>query len=268
MKLKQVSLSMLVSIFAFSAVAQEIKTIDSDAIIQKAISVEAELRMKIKDLVVDAEYIEGKLDDDGNFQEKLKFTKRIYRKIFPDTLWKHEEFLEFYDQGKLASEKEKNKAVKKWKKRKAKTANKHDLMFMLFPFYAENKEKYSFKYLGLNEKKVNGRLCHHFKVEALLEEKSLIHGDYYIEAEGFHLARVTFRPAKLVKKMMFKLHKLDMAIDYSPLTEETWLPQKFEITGKGKAALFFGVNFGGSEIFSNAIINGGIDDSMFEKTRK
>ena len=99
---------------------------------------------------------------------------------------------------------------------------------------------------------------------AKVEADSLIDGDYYFEAEYYNLVRVDFSPSKLVKKTMFKLKELNMTIIYSPGPEGYWLPSRFEVEGKGKAALFFGVNFNGTEWFRNPEINRGLKDSIFE----
>ena len=93
---------------------------------------------------------------------------------------------------------------------------------------------------------------------------SFINGDFYFEAGSFHLVRVDFSPAKLVKKAMFKLKELHMKLFYGLTPEGYWLPREFNIKGKGKAAFFFGVNISGRESYRNPIINSGIDDKIFE----
>ena len=55
-----------------------------------------------------------------------------------------------------------------------------------------------------------------------------------------------------------------MSVSYGPTEEGFWLPQQFDISGKGKAIMFIGVNFAGKEYFRNPQINTGIPDDMFE----
>ncbi|NOY88603.1 MAG: hypothetical protein GXO93_04320, partial [FCB group bacterium] len=97
-----------------------------------------------------------------------------------------------------------------------------------------------------------------------LKSDSLINGDYYFEAESFHLVKVDFSPAKLVKKTMFKMSKLNMSILYAPTKEGYWLPRQFDIEGQGKAMFFIGVKFAGTEYYRNPIINSGLSSKMFE----
>ena len=135
---------------------------------------------------------------------------------------------------------------------------------MIDPFLPENSDIYNVKYLGLDNEEVPGQVCHHFHVKAVNEDETLINGDYYFESNSFNMIKVDFSPAKLVKKTMFKMKNLNMSILLSPTPEGYWLPSRFDIEGKGKAMFFIGVNFSGTEYYRNPVINGGIDDSVFE----
>jgi hypothetical protein len=114
------------------------------------------------------------------------------------------------------------------------------------------------------EEKIDGHVCHQFSVRAKEKQKDLINGDYYFEVESFHLVRVDFSPAELVKKTMFKLNRLDMSIQYEPTPDSIWLPRQFDIEGEGKAAFLFGVRFAGTEYYRNPRINSGIKADIFE----
>ena len=135
---------------------------------------------------------------------------------------------------------------------------------MLEPFTGENREIYEINYLGVVDDIEDNFICHHFRVTSKEEEDTYINGDYYFEAESFHLVRVDFSPAKLVKKAMFKLKDMKMSIIYGPTPEGYWLPRQFDIKGKGKAMFFIGVNFSGTEYYRNPVINSGIADEIFE----
>ena len=135
---------------------------------------------------------------------------------------------------------------------------------MLKPFYPEWRALYDISYVGVADQRFDDLVCHQFRVSAKQPTDSLINGDYYFEAENFHLVRVDFTPSKLVKKMMFKMKSLDMTIMYGPSADGLWLPRQFDIRGKGKAALFIGIDFAGTEYYRNPRVNKGLEDALFE----
>jgi len=245
--------------------AEEVNGIDPEALIERILAVDQKQKNEIKDVVFDAEFLEGETGDDGEFVEKIRILKRVYLKYYPDTVLIHEEYLSFFEKGKEKSEEDRDneasKRLEKKKKRKAK-----DISYpMLSPFYPENSSDYIITYKGVAKDEIGGRVCHQFRVDPRKEDRAHLEGDYYFEAETFHLVRVDFSPAKLVKKMMFKLHSLEMSILYGPTEDGYWLPRQFDVAGRGKAAFFFGVKFAGSEYYRNPIVNGGVSDSIFEE---
>lgn len=247
-----------------SASAQESGGIDPEALIDRILGVEKKQREAVRDVVFDAEYVEGENGKDGEFVEKIRFIKKVYVKFLEDTALFHEEYLEYYKDGELQSEKEtvKEAANRLEKDRKRKRRNISYPMHR--PFYPEFREDYEIVYQGVAEEAINGYVCHHFRVNSLVEDADHINGDFYFEAESFHLVRVDFTPAKLVKKLMFKLKKLDMSVLYEPTDDGYWFPTRFDVDGKGKAAFFVGVKFAGSEFYRNPDVNGGIEDELFE----
>ena len=239
-------------------------SVDVEAIIKHMLAVEARQREVIKDIVFEAEMLKGEFDDESEFIEKARFTKRIYVKYLADTALYHEEYLEYYKEGELQSEKDTKKQGRERIEKKAKRKSKDISFPMLAPFYDENRDKYDIQYNGVEPDPVDGFVCHHFRVHAVIEEEMLINGDFYVETDGFNLVRLDFSPSKLIKKMMFKLKKLNMSVRYAPNEDGYWLPTQFDIDGKGKAAFFIGVKFAGTEYYRNPVINGGIDDLIFE----
>lgn len=244
--------------------AQDNGGIDPEALIARILGVESKQREAVSDVVFDAEYVEGENGKDGEFIEKIRFVKKVYVKYLEDTVFFHEDYLEYYKEGELQSQEKtaKEAADRLDKDKKRKRRNISYPMHM--PFYAENRDEYEITYMGVAEESINDYVCHHFKVVSLKEDADHINGDFYFEAESFHLVRVDFRPAKLVKKLMFKLKKLDMSVLYAPRPEGFWFPTQFDIQGSGKAAFFIGVKFAGSEYYRNPVVNGGIKDKIFE----
>jgi hypothetical protein len=244
--------------------AQDNNGIDPEALIERTLAVDRAQREEIHDVTYDAEYIEYEDKGDEGYVEKLRIVKKVYVKYFEDTAWYHEEFVELYKDGKLQSEKDLAKEAKDRREKKAKRKARDISYPMLRPFYPERRHLYEITYLGVAGERIQDRVCHHFQVKAVDEVDTLINGDFYFEADGFHLVEVDFSPAKLVKKTMFKLKELNMTIVYGPNSEGYWLPRQFDISGKGKAAFFFGVNFSGTEYYTSPVVNSGLSDSLFE----
>ena len=237
---------------------------DAGAIMERILLVDSRQREAVRDVVFDVEALEGKMEDDDQFVEEAKFIKKIYLKYLMDTTLIHEEYLEYFESGELQPEKKMREQADERLEKKQKRKSKDISYSMLTPFYPENRELYDISYEGVAPDLINGHRCHHFHVKATKDDDQLINGEFYFETDGFNLVQVDFTPAKLVKKMMFKLKKLDMRLQFEQVKEGFWLPFQFDIEGKGKAALFVGVNFAGTEYYRNPVINGGIEDSIFE----
>lgn len=256
---------LLLLVAAWPAAAQDNGGIDPEALIERILAVAQEQRALVTDVTFDATYIEGKMEDKEGFVEKERFDKKIYIKYLPDTAWYHEEYLAYFKDGELQDEKDLQKAaderIEKKEKRKA-----YDISYpMLKPFLADQRQFYDIRYDGVAAEVIEGQVCHKFSVIAKEKLEGMIEGSFYFEAESFHLLRVDFKPAKLVKKTMFKLNQLDMSLLYGETPDGIWLPQRFEVNGKGKAALFIGVSFAGREYYRNAVLNSGLPDSLFQK---
>jgi hypothetical protein len=237
--------------------------IDADALIDRILANHDRQREALKDVTFESQYVEGEETDKG-FVEKVRFNKKVYIKYLPDTAWYHEEYLEYYKENELQSARDCYAAGKERTEKKQKRKSRDISYDMVKPFFPAQRSKYEIGYKGLADEKINDRVCHHFVVRAREDSDQLINGDYYFEGESFNLVRVDFSPAKLVKSVWFKLNRLDMSVQYAPNTDGYWLPSRFSVVGKGKATLFIGVNFGGTEFFRNPVVNSGLDDKLFE----
>lgn len=252
----------LLTVAALSAVAQPESDIDPEALIERILAVEQHQRDQVHDVTFSAEYIERE-EKDGRFKEKLRIKKRIYVKYLPDTAWYHEDFIEYYKNGQLKSEKDRDNEEKKRREEKIKRKARDISYPMLRPFYPGRRELYDIVYRGIADQKMEGYICHHFQVTAREESDSLLNGQYYFEAESFHLVRVDFSPAKLVKKAFFRLNELDMTIIFRPTDDGFWFPARFTASGRGKAVFLFGVRFSGTEYYHDPVINSGLEDELF-----
>jgi hypothetical protein len=241
--------------------AQTDQAIDPDALIDHIISVEAQQREAISDISFDVEMIEW--EGDGN--EKSRFVKKTYFKVNSDTTLMAEEYLEYYKEGELQSEDEMQKQVKE-RREKAQKRKANNVSFRaITPFLKSHRDAYKIDYVGLSRDQIEGHTCHHFHVEPLEASDTLISGDYYFDSESFNLARTEFSPSKLVKKLMFKLKELKITINYAPVGDNYWLPSRVDVVGKGKAAIFIGVNFATTEYYRNPVINQGVPEEAFEE---
>ena len=258
--------ALLILVVAGSSFAQLPVAIDPEAMIERIVAVDEKQRSEVRDLVLDADYIEGELNDDGLFEEKVRFVKKVYLRFLPDTTLLHQEFLEYYKDGKLQDEGKRDKEASEREKKRKKRKGRDVSSSILDPFYSDQRDNYNLTYLGVSEESIDDFVCHHFRVDAINENDRLINGDFYFDAESFHLVRADFSPAKLVKKLMFKLNELNMSMSYTPTPEGYWVPRQFDIQGKGKAMFLIGVKFSGTEYYRNPVVNSGIDDKLFEVT--
>ncbi len=256
-------LLLLLSFTCCTVLAQSSNRIDADAIIDQVLVVANRQSEKIQDITFDTESLRGKYDEKKGFQEESRFIKKVYLKYHPDTVWYAETYLEYYEGDVLQSPKKMNETVSELREKRKKRKALNISFDMLTPFKQENRSEYEITYLGIATDKIEGYVCHHFKAESKTEDDKKINGDYYFEADTFHLVRVDFEPAKLIKKMMFKLNELNMSLYYGPTEEGYWVPRQFDVRGKGKAAFFIGVNFASTEYFRNPRINIGLDDKLF-----
>ena len=243
--------------------AEDANGIDSEVLIRRILAVDSVQRSLVRDVTFDAEYVERENKGDDGFKEKVRLVKRVYLRYDEDTTRFHEEFLEYYKDGKRKNEKDLNTEAEKRREEKRKRKGRDISYSMLTPFYPDKSESYTITYIGLENKLDGCGPCHRFRIQANEEVDSLINGDFYFESATFHLVRVDFSPARLIKKTMFKLKELKLTIIYGRIDDDIWLPERFEVAGKGKAALFFGVNFAGTEYYRNPVINSGLADSLF-----
>ena len=176
--------------------------IDPEALIERILQVDTRQRGELQDVMYDAEYIEGEQKESG-FEEKVRIIKRIYIKYFPDTAWYHEEYLEYYKDGKLQDEKELKKEQKKRLENKQKRKMRDISYPMLKPFYREQRDLYDITYDGVATEAIEGFICHKFTVTVKEKSDTLINGDFYFEAESFHPVRIDFEPSKLAMRVRF-----------------------------------------------------------------
>lgn len=258
----------LIFFLAFATIlAQNDTALESDAIIQKILAVEAKQRSEIQTLTFDAEYIEKESNGQGGYEEKVKLEKKIRIKYLPDTIWYNEEYIRYFKSGEVRPAEECDEIAAERKDKKKRRGSRDISWPMLLPFKPASRGAYDISYVGVDDTAVFNFMCHHFKVTSTTEDEDKINGDYYFDAASFQLIRADFTPAKLSANLLFKLDKLQMSVSYAPNPEGHWLPQQFEINGKGKAAFFIDVDWQGTEYFHNPQVNTGISDELFKSDR-
>ena len=235
--------------------ADDERDFDLEALLETVLSVDRNQRDRLDQVVFDAEYVEGETKDDGEFEEKKRYVTKIYLTYQPDTTLFRREYLEYYKDGELQSEEDLRKEAEKRREEKRKRNAGDIAMPILAPLEPDNRPEYEITYVGVTEDDIDGYLCHHLRVAAREEKEGLINADYYFETTSFHLVKTEFSPAKLVKKALFKLKELNMTVAYRPFEDDIWLPVRFDVFGKGRAAFLFGVGFEGTEYYRNPRIS-------------
>jgi hypothetical protein len=243
--------------------AQEAPGIDPEALIARIVATDTLWRATVHDVVFDAEYIEGKKNDKGEFEESARLMKRVTIKYLPDTAWYHEQILEFYKEAALQSPEDRDKEAAE-RAEKKRRRNAKDISYrMVSPFLPASRKDYTISYEGMEREQIDGYTCHHFRVSSNEIREDRFNGDYYFDIETFNLVQVDFSPAELVHRTMFKMKEMRMSIRYAPTPDGVWLPKRFEISGKGKAMFFIGVRFSGTEHYRNPVVNNGVNDELF-----
>ena len=248
-------------ILALSATAQ---TESPEQLIEKIVQVDKLQREQLKNLVLLSEYIKWEEKDDGTFEEKIRFKKRISIKYLADTALMHEEYLSCVKEGKPQGDKDCQKSADEDQEKKKRRATPGISFPMVKPFYPEKRSIYTISYKGIAGERVNGYLCYHFNVTANEPADTLLNGDYFFDTESLHLVRVTFSPSQLVSRTMFKMSKMNMALNYLPTAEGFWLPTEFSFNMKAKAMWIINVPTSATETYTEPIINGGVPDALFE----
>lgn len=238
--------------------------IDPEALIERILAVDRAQRVEIKDVIFEAEYVEGEEKDDKGFVEKVRFEKKIYIKYLEDTSWYHADYLAYYKNGKLQKRKDLEKQADKRKQKQEKRKIFNISYPVLAPFSPEYRDRYEVIYEGVPAEPVESYVCHHFTVVSREEHENSINGEYYFEAATFHLVRVDFTPARLVNKTMFDVKELMMSIVYGPTPDGFWLPRRLDVRGREKTALLLKTEFSWTEYYRNPIFNSGVSDDIFE----
>lgn len=245
--------------------AQTPQGIDPEALIERILVADSAQRRRLTDVTFDAELVVGEMKKDG-FHEKERFIKKVYIKYLADTTLFREEYLEYYKDGVRQSEEELRKKARERREKARKRRTRNIAYPMLRPFQPEYRDQYEITYRGVADGRIEGRVCYRFDVTSKVPDARHINGTYYFEADGFHLVRCDFQPARLTSKFMFKMKELHMSVRFGPAGDDLWLPVQFDISGRGKAAFLFGVNFAATEYYRNPVINSGLSAGLFEET--
>lgn len=243
------------------ALAQK-PAVDPETLIAAILTADRIQRDAVHDATFKAVYVEGETED-GRFAEKVRILKDVFVRYTDDTAYYAERFSQLYLDGELQDSARTAREQAERLEKKIQRKGKDISWDVLQPFRPRSRQLYDISYRGIVEGVVEGCMCHCFHVTAKQDSEDLIDGDYYFETESFHPSRIDFAPAQLVKKAMFRLTKLQMSLLFAPTAEGYWLPSQFDISGKGRAALLIGVEFGGTETYRVSQINSGLSDELF-----
>ena len=93
------------------ALAQNGRGIDPEALIERILSVDSVQKQLRSDVIFDTELLEGEMKKDG-FRQKERFIKKVFIKYLEDTTLYRQEILEYYKDGELQSDEERDKKIK------------------------------------------------------------------------------------------------------------------------------------------------------------
>ncbi len=245
----------LLLLFALCGSLTASDIIPLDELIDSVLAVTQAQKENINNMMIDAVFYERKLDGKGKIKEEKKYEKIIYLEKINDSLTQVEKYLTCYKDGDKIDEEKAAKEFAKKKEEKEKRKNRDLTYDMTIPLQSTHRALYDIYYDSIPERSVSNFDCLVVRAVAVEKTDSLINCTYYIDKNSYNPVKVDFSPSKLVKKMMFKLNSLDMSLEYRPLDHEIWVPVRFYIRGRGKAALFVGVNFESEEIYSKHKVN-------------
>jgi len=218
----------------------------------------------VEDMTFDAVFYERRTDKDGNISEEKRYDKRIFVKQMNDTFYIHQQYRTLYLDGVRQPRELLVAEVDKKQEDRKKRGGRDFTYDLTIPLQMLYTGMYDVSYIGIDKEKIEGYTCYKLHAEAREENDTLINCMYYIDTESYNLVRVVFSPAKLASKFMFKLKELYMRINYQKYDSSIWIPRRFELLGKGKAAFFVGIYFQSEETYTNPVVNSGLDDSIFE----
>jgi hypothetical protein len=240
-------------------------------IIDRLLASEARQAEKVSDVVLDSELFERRLKGNGEIKEEKRYLKEVYFRKVPDSARKMEVFeryLEFYKDGEKQSDNDLRKAVKDKVEKLKKGRGDDKARLLTDVFLPENAEFYSIFYEGIVDSAVENYTCYYIKVRAKENKDDLkerINAEFYIDTASARPVFVSFRPAEFKSNMMFKFKQLEMSLEFKEYQKDVWLPLRFYLRGKAKAALFFGVDFEANETFSNPRFDTGVEDIVFSE---
>lgn len=219
----------------------------------------------VSDMTFDAIFYERRTDKEGEVTEEKRYDKKIYVKKIDDTFHIHQKYVAFYLDGVRQDREALVAEVDKKQEERVKRGNRDFTYDLTIPLQMLYTGMYDVSYKGIAKEKINGFTCYMLRADAREKNDTLLNCLYYVDTADYNLVRVDFSPAKLVSKLMFKLKELDMTINYKPYDSKIWVPDRFELLGKGKAAFFIGVYFQSEETYTNPVVNSGLDDALFDE---
>ena len=248
----------------FSQASADEKAISVGGLIDSVLAARQRQLDAVDDMSFDAVFYERRTDGDGNITEEKKYDKKIFVKKINDSFHIHQQYRSFYLDGVRRPREELIAEVDKKQEERKKRGGRDFTYDMTVPLQMLYTGMYDISYKGITKEKVEGYTCYMLRADAREENDTLINCTYYIDTTSYNLVRVDFSPAKLTKKLIFKLKQLDMTINYTKYESSIWIPRRFELHGQGKAAFFVNVYFQSEETYTNPAINSGLDDSIFE----
>ncbi|MEW5923617.1 MAG: hypothetical protein AB1746_06485 [Candidatus Zixiibacteriota bacterium] len=258
-------LLLIIVLLGFSGGAQAEEKMTVGSLIDSVLAARQRQLDAVSDMTFDAIFYERRTDKEGNITEEKRYDKKIYVKKIDDTFHIHQKYIALYLDGVRQDREALVAEVDKKQEERAKRGGRDFTYDLTIPLQMLYTGMYDVSYKGMTKEKVDGYICYMLRADAREDNDTLINCLYYVDTAGFNLVKVDFSPAHLTNKLMFKLKELNMTIHYKPYNTDIWIPDHFELQGRGKAAFFIGVYFQSEETYTNPVINSGLDDALFEE---
>jgi hypothetical protein len=205
---------------------------------------------------------ERKLDGDGNVENETVYRARVYTRDEQE----REILLAMWEDGVPVEEKTLRKEQEKREKDRRKRAEnarakkgdseEKQSSRVMEPFLLENESKYQFPAIladtmaGVNTWRVT--------VEPHEESEDYVRGFAWVAQDDCRPIAERYEPAR----MPSRIQALQVEIDYTAI-DGCPMPERFRITGSGKALIFIKFNFQAEIHFDSVSINPDLPDSLF-----
>lgn len=188
------------------------ETVDVNHIVKMAQSQQSKLLTEVKEAIFMAEAIYVEKDKDDSVKKEVLVQRRIHLNKQGQM---DEEYIKIVVNGKELEGKEKEKAIKEWKRGARESKTK-------MPFSPEGQGLYDYRLVG--SEVINGIPSWLINFTAKQKGEGLVNGKAYISKDGYNIVKMDFTPSN--KPSVLK--DINLSLDYSDI-QGYWVPVTFKL---------------------------------------